>query len=134
MRSQKPHILKICEDTQSRKKSDPYYGFYLFSVLSLKYVFLRIHRLVAKAFLPNPENKPEVNHKFGKKSDNRAESLEWATRSENMTHRFRVLYPGSRKGENCNWSKLTDEAVRDIRKNCSLRSHKGRQAMAVKYG
>lgn len=46
----------------------------------------RLHILVALAFIPNPENKPVVNHKHGKKYDCRASQLEWATISENTKH------------------------------------------------
>lgn len=50
-----------------------------------------VHRLVAEAFIPNPNELRDVNHKNGDKSDNGVENLEWASHSDNMAHSFREL-------------------------------------------
>jgi hypothetical protein len=56
--------------------------------VSINNTLYRMHILVAKAFLPNPEDKPHVNHKDGVRDNNKLENLEWVTRSENMQHAY----------------------------------------------
>lgn len=76
------------------------------------------HRLVALAFIPNPENKPFVNHKNGIKNDNRIENLEWCTQKENIQHSVNITktFPiGSQKS----WSVLKEPDVIEIRKLAS---------------
>ena len=103
-----PYLLKTTIDHRG------YNRIYLFK--NGKGYNLKLSRLVAKAFLPNPENKKTVNHKNGIKADNTVENLEWNTQKENTQHALRVLNKfGGRK--------LTETQVKEIRelkKNTSL--------------
>ena len=76
----------------------------------------RIHVLVAKAFIPNPEIKLVVNHRDGNKLNNRVDNLEWVTQSENLQHAYDTGLKKS--GHEHSRAKLTVEQVRYIREVC----------------
>lgn len=73
-----------------------------------------VHRLVAKAFIPNPDNLPQVNHIDGDKKNNNVDNLEWVTGSENIQHAFDTGLKHGAKGQYCSFAKTTDDNVRRI--------------------
>ena len=94
---------------------------------------ISVHKLVAQAFIPNPEGKPTVNHIDGNKLNNRVSNLEWTTYSENNRHAYDTGL--QKRGCERSTSKLTANQVRYIRENCIPRDFKlGMHALARKFG
>jgi hypothetical protein len=81
-----------------------------------KYHKKNVHRLIATAFIPNPEKKPHINHINGIKSDNRIENLEWCTPGENARHSVITGLRNPAKGEKNKSSKLKEHQVIEIKK------------------
>lgn len=84
VRSLNFHREKKIKILKPNLKKDGYYETTLSK--NSKFKWVRTHRLVAEAFIPNIYNKPQVNHINGNKLDNKAENLEWCTNQENITH------------------------------------------------
>jgi hypothetical protein len=99
------------------------------------------HRLVALAFVPNPNNYPQVNHMNGIKTDNRAVNLEWCTNSQNMAHAianglrpdYKAIYSAKeKKGRH----KVSNQTIIEIRAATINKNGRGglrRRDLAKKY-
>lgn len=86
-----------------------------------------VHRLVAEKYLSNPNNYSQVNHKDGNKENNLVENLEWVNNLQNRIHATKnnlIVY-----GEKCPWAKLTENEVREIRKDKNMSN----SSLAKKY-
>jgi len=124
--SAKPCVLKPKYDGKK-------YAFVNLGVQNNHYRNRKIHRLVAETFIPNPENKPQINHIDGDKANNSVENLEWVTQSENIRHAFLLGLIKPQKGSKQAQSKLTESDVLKIRKTYCAGGVSLRQ-LARRYG
>ena len=92
----------------------------------------KVHRLVAQAFIPNPDGKPQINHRDGNKMNNHVDNLEWNTDRENNLHAIKTgLRPYQRNDNRA----LTDEQVAWCRKvHIPFDNEFGSTALAKKFG
>ena len=99
-----------------------------------KSICLKLHRLVAEAFIENPDLKPFVNHKNGIKHCNDIGNLEWCTAAENVQHAHRTGLSEGRKGVDQHSVKLTEADVISIRA-CYIPRHKkfGSRVLAKRF-
>lgn len=84
------------------------------------------HRVVAEAFIPNPENKPQVNHINFDTTDSRVSNLEWCTPKENIRH---SIEHGRRFGKNKKYKKFNIKNPEETRKNTEIISKSGKRFM-----
>lgn len=99
-----------------------------------KKLFL-VHRLLALAFIPNPEGKPHINHKDGDKLNNALDNLEWCTHKENIRHAIKtglMPLPKTGKGQMSPSSKLCDWQVREIKRRLAV--GESAEAICTDYG
>ena len=91
-----------------------------------------VHRLVAEKYVPNPENKQQVNHIDGNKLNNCADNLEWVTNKENRMHAMQNNLIVA--GEKCPWAKLNLKKVEYIREHTELNSRQLAEMFSVSVG
>lgn len=126
------HPIVVKNSKLLGKRSEPWYP--QVSIRNAEGVQKRInvHRLVAKAFLPPVEGKPQVNHKDGNKANSKLENLEWVDNSGNQKHAFSTgLRVCPVRGENNPVGKLTAPQIREI---LSLKGKLSQNEIARRFG
>ncbi len=123
-------LVKISEKIMKPHLNTSGYYQAILSKNNKKYMPL-LHRLMAEAFLDNPNNYPQINHINGIKTDNRLENLEWCSASENQKHAYKTGLSETRFNENARHAKLTNAQVLEIRQ---LKDRMTLKEIGEKYG
>lgn len=103
---------------------------------------LLVHRIVAKAFIPNPENKPQVNHIDSCRTNNHINNLEWCSCVENMRHAWKYGYKKSKMGSENHFSKpvldlytgVFFDCAKDASKALNISYSKVKEHLQIKDG
>ena len=108
-------------------------GYYLVNLsVCGKVKTYQLHRLIANAFIENPENLPVVNHKDGNKLNNKVENLEWCTHSKNIIHAFETGLTNPARGIDTKFGRFSEKEIREIRE--LLRDGLSQYKIADLYG
>lgn len=116
-----------------KEQNGEFYKFYRVSIDNKsKNVFT--HRLLGECFIPNPENKPQINHKDGIKHNNSLDNLEWNTRKENIQHSIitGLKDMNFNRGENNSRAILNNQKVLEIK--IKLKNGTKNRQLALDYG
>ncbi|WP_405320527.1 NUMOD4 motif-containing HNH endonuclease, partial [Frisingicoccus sp.] len=107
-----PEKIKIPSERKRKNAKQGYLALQLYKDNKGKNCY--IHRLVAEAFIPNPDNKETVNHINGDKHDNRVENLEWSTYRENNVHAYKTGLNDETHRRNCKGSYPVEQYDKDM--------------------
>ena len=105
-----------------------------YQYVSIRGKYYPVYRLVALAWIPNPQNKPQVNHIDGVRDNNHYQNLEWCTNQENMNHAYAAGLMTRVRGDSHGCSKLTEAIVKDIKEELKTPFRGQLTRLSEKYG